>query len=143
MKRIFFNLKTVLLLSVLLSSVLVLKAQDKVPVYSPTDVVGFQIQVMQERLGLNQEQMNQLIEWNKKDAIRAKKLTTEEAKKVRNEREAKYKQILTSSQYAKWDAQRDDINKEAQFRYLTSDAYAKEFTKVIESESAEPQKSDE
>ena len=133
MKRIFFNDKAVILFSFLLSF-WGLSAQDSKQdsKYDPTDVIGFQIQVMQERLNLNESQMNKLIALNQVDAERAKTMTTEEAKKVRNEREAKYKQILTSEQYSKWLAQRDEINKEAQFRYLTSHAYAKEFTKVIE-----------
>ena len=129
MKRITIDFKKVVFLSVFLLSVWGLKAQDAE--YNPTDVIGFQIQVMQERLGLNEGQMQKLIELNKADADRAKDLSTEEAKKVRDERDAKYKQILTSEQYTKWLAQRDEINSEAQFRYLTSDAYAKEFTKTI------------
>ena len=137
MKRAFFNMRTALFLSALFFFTLGLQAQNEEEIYNPSDVIGFQIQVMQERLGLNANQMKQLIELNKSDAIRAKSLTTEDAKKVRNEREAKYKQILTAEQFSKWLAQRDDINKEAQFRYLSSDAYAEEFTRIIESQSAE------
>jgi hypothetical protein len=128
-----------ILLGVFLCSISGINAQEskQEPKYNPTDVVGFQIQVMQERLKLNEAQMKQLIDLNKSDALRAKNLTTEEAKKVRNDREAKYKQILTAEQYAKWQAQRDEINKEAQYRYLTSDAYAEQFTKVISGDEAE------
>jgi len=134
MKQVFLYMKATLFLGVFFLAVQGLKAQDDAP-YDPSDVVGFQIQVMQERLNLNKDQMNQLIELNKSDAIRSKDLTTEEAKKIRNERIAKYKEILTPEQFTKWQAQRDEIEKEAQYRYLTSDAYAKEFTKVIEKSS--------
>lgn len=121
-----FTLKSLLfLLGVFVFSLPGINAQSEK--YNPTDIVGFQIQVMAEKLELTQEQTQKLIDLNKADAAKAKTLSTEEAKKLRDAREAKYKTILTEAQYKQWLKERDEINDEAQFRYLTSEAYAKEF----------------
>lgn len=129
MKRIPFNVKAILFMSIFMLSVLGVKAQD--PVFNPSDVIDCQVQVMKERLNLNDSQVSKVTDIIRADANRSKSLTTDEAKKVRDEREAKYKGIFTAEQFKKWLAERDSINKEAQDRYLSSDAYARDFTKFM------------
>ncbi|MDL2322820.1 hypothetical protein LJC52_02430 [Bacteroidales bacterium OttesenSCG-928-A17] len=130
MKRIPLNVKAILFLSVFMLSVLGVRAQD--PVFNPSDVVDCQVQVMKERLNLNDSQVSKVTDIIRADANRSKSLTTEEAKKVRDEREAKYKGIFSAEQFKKWLAERDSINKEAQDLYLSSEAYARDFTRYID-----------
>lgn len=96
--------------------------------YAPDDIIGFQVEVMKERLDLNDTQVEKLLTLNREDAERTRNMSTEQAKQVRNERELKYQLILTVDQYQKWVAQKDEINLEAQERYFNSELYADDHT---------------
>lgn len=114
---------SLLLLSLL--SFLVVNAQNKKD--TPTDLIGFQIEVMQEKLGLNGGQVDKLTAFHAEEKGKLKNASEEEAKKIIAARDAGYKEILTADQFSKWQKQKSDILDEAQFRYLTSDAYSRDF----------------
>lgn len=132
MKQILTGKKILLLFCFSLLSFGLLMAQKKVS--EPTDLAGFQLQVMKERLSLTDAQITKLTPIVKQDTETNKDASAEDAKKAGEAREAKYKEILTADQYTKWQKEKAEIKDEAQFRYLTSDAYAREFENKIKSD---------
>jgi len=123
----FFSTKSLIIISCFLLSISVAKAQNS----EAEQVIGHQIEILKDKLDLSEDQVSKLKELNKEYALKTKNLTTTEANKLRKEKEAEYKKVLNSDQYAKWQKEKDEINAEAQMKYLTSEEYIKNHTKVI------------